>query len=641
MAMSSLSTAAAIHRKFNYKLKFTLNQNTIQHPPTLSFFHHGNTIGDITWTDPNGGVSHEPVPSSSFLQLPGDYTLECKNWAGFYYIDIAQQLWLGASHDSMEADVNQWDFRYFKNITMFHVYAWSFTGDTTKYNISECKELVDLRLGGYQLNGKMADMHLERLTKLEDLSLSGRNDNDDRTEATIADLNLQQWPMMQNFNVGIYKNLTGNIEDWTIGSCPNLKTLTLDHCDVAGNLGIVDFSQCPALITIGMDTLKVTNINGFDLSNNTNLTQFIARWCYSMAGDISTIKLPDSLLYFDVFNATPLSGNVANIDVSNCLGLTIFGFSNTNVSGNIEDLDLSNNSAMTGWGWSSTLIGGDISAIDISHMSELTWIQMDGRRYSQDPATHLYGEFTDGIDPRNHPKLRGIVVRDQYFMDFNLNALDISQSLDFQDIYADRTSGFVGDIALWDVKNHPKFDYFAITGTSLSGDFSQNKLPDHMWAMAFDSITNTMTGDLANIDFSRFYRLNSLGIMWLRFTGSYSDLDTADTVVWADLGSYGNVITDITAWNVPHQLKNFNIRQYFDYSTTGLFLSDATLLVNEMRWEYCGLTTQSIDNILSDLASSGRSGGRIILDHNNPPSAAGLQSRDALVSRGWQVFLDS
>lgn len=232
----------------------------------------------------------------------------------------------------------------------------------------------------------------------------------------------------------------------------------------------------------------------------------------------------------------------------------------------------------------------------------------------------------------------------------------------------DLTSGAEANIALavGEVIEYVASDWDSITridisGDKVSGDISGLVLPTNLVYLHF--YNTSVSGDISglawpnNLQEIKIYNTSVFGdVSGYIWPNSLLIINFASTSVSGDISGYiwPNSIEDVNFYNTsisgdvsvlawPNNLETISfVSTLIDYdSSTGGF-EDVTDNLTKIDFDDCNLTEGQVDNVLTDLVTSGITDGVSpktldIGGNNAAPSNAGTANIATLISRGWTV----
>ena len=224
----------------------------------------------------------------------------------------------------------------------------------------------------------------------------------------------------------------------------------------------------------------------------------------------------------------------------------------------------------------------------------------------------------------------------QYTVTVTFNKPQNVLALDFEgsdDSYAN----LISITGLQNLRNLQEFraDYNSLVSVDLSG------LTNLTWVDISDcDRINSVSSSLTSVNLTGCTGLIELRLDDSDFSEGIPNLTGLSSLEWIDMdqcGLVGSINLSFLA-----SLRGFDLSG--NSSMTEVIISSTQALCDgqEINLFGCGLTQQSVDNILVTLSTNGVSGGYISLHGgiNASPSATGLAAKGVLEGNGWDVVVN-
>jgi len=282
--------------------------------------------------------------------------------------------------------------------------------------------------------------------------------------------------------------------------------------------------------------------------------------------DTMPLSLMTGLEQLRMSGSMNITGNLANLDLTNCDNLITLYCNSIALSGNVEDLDLTGCASLKEFNfYALPNIVGDFSQINLTQCPVFEFLSFQSMPVGG----------TIGIDLTQNPLLKHLNFPYTQ-IGGNIEDLDITNNPLIYRIYIANSSNIAGDIAQWDLTNSTALTILHFGGTHIAGDVGLWDLTNcvemldlNIGALCTGDITaldiTTMTkltkfgcgyanftGDIADFDLSNNTSLTYFGVMNCQVSGNIQDLILPATIKQCYVMNCPNVAGDIAQWDISH-----------------------------------------------------------------------------------------
>jgi len=551
-----------------------------------------NETDDIIWRRNIDGVeSHLKRPTASFFDRATTYTLTMKDadaWAKITLLFVSEAgiiLNIDSIDFSIMTGLEQVYFGGNPNDTS-HI-----TGSLSTFDLSTCLNLDRFTLYNTDIAGNIQDLKLTNNTNLTAIIIG----SNPLVVGDIAQWDLTSCIALINFSVN--SNLNGNLDGFDMTNKPNLTNFLITSPNLTGDLGGFDMTGMPALdyFSVAYNPNLGGDITNWDLTQNVNL-RLLYFYASEVGGDITQIDFSQNVLLEKLQSSVNVTGDVANFDFSNNINLQYLSFSSNNLFGNIEDLNLTNNVNLIGvWLDRNYNLAGDIAQVNITNNVVLT---------------NFSCSYTD--------------------VSGNINEFDVTNNLTLVNFIFNNTN-VTGDISQVDWSNNSNLAYIYLHLTNINGDLTNLDTTNNILLKRLLVSNTNVTGDIANMSLGHLDALQGLAINSTNITGDVTQLDLSGCDALASLEANRLAITgDISTWTLLENSATFQLLDLryctnISYSSSDGVLARHNMPTNAVLYfDYCDFSASEVDNILVDLVATNRDGyGVFMTGANSAPTATG------------------